>query len=414
MEHNRKLYARNYYPWLVVICCCGMLTASFGVPVYCAGIFYVPIAKTLGAKLGEVALLLTIMNITHGLLSPVVIKLCRKTDMRIMSGISMIGISLGFFVLSRVTAVWELYIGAFFIGVFCAFSGLAVVPVIIGNWFHKKNGLAIGITHCVSGLAGAVMAPALKRIIDVSGWRNAYVCVAVLSFIVLVPAVVFIRFRPEEKELLPYGYSGDPVSYDIAEKDGMHNQPASTFTIGKLLTVCLIAFLATFGPGFGVHMSGFTESIGIASSVREILYSVGLIGGTVSKLFTGVSCDRIGAGKTCIRIMALTVIGLCMCMVLPARLIPLFVLAALLIGIGTSMSGVGVVAITKHVFGPREFGRAFAWVSIAAAVGSSSSGIVGFMVDRFSSYIPAVILCAAFGVVAAVLIYVICREPATS
>lgn len=68
-----------------------------------------------------------------------------------------------------------------------------------------------------------------------------------------------------------------------------------------------------------------------------------------------------------------------------------------------------MAAITKQVFGNRDFAGAFSWVSIAAAVGSSSSGIVGFMVDRFHSYFPAIILCMVFGCISIVLISVICR-----
>ena len=399
----------KFYPWLVALCCCGMLTASFGLPVYCAGIFYVPVAGTLGAKLGEVALMLTIMNITHGLLSPVVIRLCRMTDMRIMAAAGMLGISLGFYGLSGADAVWQLYCWAVFIGLFCACCGLAVVPVILGNWFRTKSGMAIGIVHCVSGLAGAVMAPILKGIIETSGWRSAYICIAVISFLVLIPAVIFLRFKPAENGAVPAeNRSAEPSAESKTAHGGQLPNGKRNYSI-KLVLMCLIAFLATFGPGFGVHMSGFTESIGIASSVSALLYSTGLIGGTVSKLVTGISCDRIGAGKTGNLILALTIAGLGLCLILSKEMIPLFVLAALLIGIGTSMSGVGVAAITKQVFGSRDFAAAFSWVSIAAAVGSSSSGIVGFMVDRFHSYFPAIIMCMGFGGISIALISVICR-----
>lgn len=410
MDQGKNRRTERLFPWLIVLSCCGMLTASFGVPVYCAGIFYVPIAKTLGAKLGEVALMLTIMNITHGILSPVVIKMCRKIDMRIMAGASMLGISLGFWCLSRVTSIWQIYCCAVFIGIFCAFSGMAIVPVILGNWFHEKSGMAIGIAHCVSGLAGAVMAPILKGIIESSSWRNAYICIAIISFIILIPAVVFMRYEPAENRIISPASQRSAAGSVMGAENGQPSTDEKRRFIAKLLLMCLITILATFGPGFGVHMSGYTESIGIVSAVSALLYSLGLVGGTISKLITGVSCDKIGAGKTSSLILGITAIGLGMLIFTPARMIALFAIAALLIGIGASMSGVGVAAITKQVFGHKDFAKAFSWVSIAAAIGSSSSGIVGFMVDRFHSYIPAIVLCIVFSCISIVLISIICRK----
>ena len=60
-----------------VLCCCGLAMAGLSLASNCAGLFFMPVAQSLGVKLGEVSLYLTINNLVMGFAAAPAVKLCR-------------------------------------------------------------------------------------------------------------------------------------------------------------------------------------------------------------------------------------------------------------------------------------------------------------------------------------------------
>ena len=78
--------------------------------------------------------------------------------------------------------------------------------IILGNWFKKKTGMAVGISAAFSGLVGMIGSSFLGMAIPAFGWRVSYVAVGIVSTALVLPISLFIlRYKPEEMGLLPYG-----------------------------------------------------------------------------------------------------------------------------------------------------------------------------------------------------------------
>ena len=47
---------KNIKHWIVLICCCGLAGASIGISINTSGVFYEPVAKSLGILRGDMIL----------------------------------------------------------------------------------------------------------------------------------------------------------------------------------------------------------------------------------------------------------------------------------------------------------------------------------------------------------------------
>ncbi|MSQ09620.1 MAG: MFS transporter, partial [Dehalococcoidia bacterium] len=96
----------------------------------------------------------------------------------------------------------------------------ALVP----KWFVQRRGTAMAVATTGIGLAALLVAPPLAFLISVFGWRGAWVCVGVATFVLAALPAFLIRRQPEDVGLLPdngvnYGAKARPVerSYTVSE-----------------------------------------------------------------------------------------------------------------------------------------------------------------------------------------------------
>lgn len=112
---------------------------------------------------------------------------------------------------SFISSLWQLYV---FYGILMAtgVTHIGFIPnvLIISNWFFRHRALALGIANTGRGMGTLILIPLIQYAIQTVGWRNAYLLLGGLVFIVLFPLLtVFQRGRPLEKGLTR---PGDPVN----------------------------------------------------------------------------------------------------------------------------------------------------------------------------------------------------------
>ena len=91
------------------------------------------------------------------LMAPVATKTCRHFHMKYTLAAGITCLSGGFIAASFTTQIWQLFLSqGILVGMGC---GLIYVPTlpIVSQWFHKRRGLANGITSAGSGIGGLAM-----------------------------------------------------------------------------------------------------------------------------------------------------------------------------------------------------------------------------------------------------------------
>src|SRR5260370_26808184 len=80
-----------------------------------------------------------------------------------------------------------------------AFSTTVPCTYVITNWFDDHRGLALGIFVSASSFFGMPMIMLSNHIIMVSGWRHAYLILAIPVFLAIPVILPLIRSRPPQK-----------------------------------------------------------------------------------------------------------------------------------------------------------------------------------------------------------------------
>ena len=112
----------------------------------------------------------------------------------------------GLIALSQLHEIWQLYL-FFGTGRMIASGLLAlVVTVAVSNWFVEKRGRAMGISQLGSRIGIAFLPLLVQYIIMTFGWRTAWVVLGLIVFTIsALPALAFLKRRPEDFGLLPDG-----------------------------------------------------------------------------------------------------------------------------------------------------------------------------------------------------------------
>lgn len=404
-----------FYGWWVVLALLPACIVHSGAPFYVFGIFYKPFIAEFGWSRAEIALTMTISMLTMGFSSPIVGKLTDIFSPRkmIVAGAVVGGIC--FLLLSKVTALWQLYLLYFIIGWSYAACGAVPVSAIVAKWFIDKRGMAMGFAMAGISLGGFLIAPTGAFILDALGWRMTYLYLAATSFILVLPPMLFIvRNSPEEKGLTPLveNAAADtaestphiPSSVSATAEMGEWTLPEAikTTTFWK---VCLSIFCIYLGVGTVLqHQIMHLNDMGIAITAAAV--ALGLTGafGAAGKVVLGIICDRVAAKHAAVFCFALQAVGIGL--LLFASSMP--VIWVFVIVFGFAMGGQYALQplVTVYFFGLRNFATIYGIVYMASALGSASGPLAAaYVYDIAGTYRPSFAVCVGAAVVASLIIF---------
>ncbi len=379
----------------ILVITCGLAASSIGLCNNCAGVFYTSVSSDLDVLRGSFAFHATLSLLASAITSLYVPGLTEKYHYRsvLVLGVIMSVSSTFFMGFSR--NLLSFYILGTLRGIGVGLYGTCPVTILINQWFHEKNGMAIGMALSFSGLSGALFSPILSRIIHQWGWQRAYIFMSISILLLALPVFLLpFSMTPQEQGLKPYGYK---VSQMKKEDEETKNSRFSYFHI-SFLFLCLFAALHTSISGIAQHFSGYTLSIGLGETIGASLMSCSMLGNIVTKLLIGCISDRIGSIKACVSMMTINIFSLCL--LVSGNNPVLLMAAAFLFGSVYSVGAVGIPLLTRHFFGNRNYGKAFAVVGFFTSLGSASSlAAIGYLYDMTGTY------QYAFGI--AILIHVV-------
>ncbi len=388
---------------IILASLCGLIASGVGLITNVAGLFFNPIVAELGLLRGAVSMTVTINNLLFavgGLMSP---KFMTEKTLKpgLIIGTAVVAGSTA--LLSATSSIMVMYILNALRGFASGILGFVFVTMVINNWFHSNVGLATSIAMGFSGLAGAVFSPIVSSVIQSSGWRTAYLMNAALMVIMNLPAIFLIpSIDPSVKGLKPLG-----------EKAAVNTSEAKTETarpiiMSLLVIMCVYAACGAGSTSLTQHFTGIAEERGLAASVGATMLSACMLANTGGKVVLGALVDRIGAKKS-----LLTYAVLIMCAVLTMLFIPsgtAMYVAAFFFGLTYSMATVGVVSITKDLFGLANYSRTYPKINLCGTMFSAAfSSIIGFMYDAFGSYNVPLFIIMAMAVIDFVIIMYVYR-----
>lgn len=188
--------------------------------------------------------------------------------------IGSVGVTCGFLILSRLTTLTMVYIGAVLIGFCQAF--ILVPPVsVVNSWFPKKhNGLVMGMTMAGTGVGGIAMAQIMPRVVANVSWRTGYLVSAIMFCVMSLVANALCGGEAPD-------WDGDAVvkeesAADAKAKKKQAMDPKKLFSVAFFFMVigCMSKCLsAVFNQHYSAHLqeSFSTEQIALAMTVFNVV-----------------------------------------------------------------------------------------------------------------------------------------------
>ena len=390
----KKAPKKFFYGWIIVLCCTLLMAVGTGIFVNCVGIFVKPVCEDLGFERGTFTLYTTITSVLSMLAMLVFGELYRKKPRRIRLYIAIGGLTgcLVFFGYSLSSKLWHFYtLSAIYGCVATTLAGISVTTL-VNNWFVDKRGLATGLAFAGSGVSAAIMTPVLTTVVTDYGWRMGYRTMSLVSFIILIPAMLLIRLEPSDKGLLPYGVTPHPSEEDkrsipVIEQTGLTRAQAvktSSFYFQSIGIFCL----SLAGMGISNHAISYFTDIGYspltASTAMSLVMTI-MIG---AKILLGAVFDKIGSVRSAI------LTGLCM---IASTLSIRFAGAgafmpyvfSVCFGFGYSTLTVPYSYLIGQNFGTREFSSIYSLICTLGSLGGGiAATLTGMLYDRLGSYFP--------------------------
>ena len=392
-----KTKKKIHYAWWTLVALCLIVGLAKGALNTSSGLFIPGATEDLGILTGNLTLYFSIASIVTMIFLPIGGKILAKYDIRSVLVIAIIlqaGSYVGF---GFSNSVWGWYIFAVPLAVGGVFTTVIVGPVLVNQWFKKKNGMALGLIGASGGLLGAIAQPIIGYTIATAEhtWRTGYIGLGLAVIIIVVPTVLLIiRKSPQAIGLLPYGAQEAADVSDETTTTTDESEKGVTLAIARkssaFYSLFLFFLLITSIASFSIHIPSYIQSLGYDAIFAGNAMAGYMIGVLLGALALGYLVDKIGSRNTVYVAMVLAA-GSVLALLFIADSKLVIVLATALYGFTVSNSvGTLAPALTTSLFGSREYAQIYSTASLGLAIaGIIALPAYGYIYDFTKSYTPA-------------------------
>jgi MFS family permease len=389
---------RFFYGWYIV---------GVGILVHIAAtfsfsstlsIFLKPITEELGVSRGAFSLIRTFEIGMAALLVPLLGPLVDRYGGRWLLIVGVLMEGTGLVLSSLVQDFWQ------FVVVRCglviageALLGSLVINVTIAQWFVRKRGRAMAIANLGTGVAKLAIPLCAAWLFLLVGWRGTWAVLGIVApLLVVVPALIFIRRRPEDMGLTP---DGEPSETPLAQGTGpSFSKPRQSsgeevsWTRSEVLALPAFWLLVlTFGiasigiAGLNLHIFSFISDIGYSPLVGATVMSTIALTQLGTTLIWGMLADRFDIRKvSCVQFV---IQGVGLVLAVASVQLGLVYVGFFLYGIGLAGSFIIREVIWANFFGRASLGTVRG-VSLffSHLFAASGAPFFGFLFDATGSY----------------------------
>jgi sugar phosphate permease len=205
-----------HYAWIIA-------AVTFLVMLVTAGIrstpalLMVPLESEFGWTRAAISAAVAINIALFGLIGPFAASLMERWGLRrlVLCALALLACSVA--LTTRMTTQWQLILlWGVLTGSATGVTAMVLAAVVANRWFEERRGLVLGALAAANATGQLVFLPILARLVASSGWRSAALVVAGSAASVFVVVFLFMRDRPEDMGLKPYGWrapnDGEPES----------------------------------------------------------------------------------------------------------------------------------------------------------------------------------------------------------
>jgi MFS family permease len=283
----------------------------------------------------------------------------------------------GFALAANAQSIWLFGLAHGILGLIGSSSTFAPLMADTALWWQKRRGIAVAICACGNYIAGAIWPPLVQHGITTIGWRHTYLLLGLVCGI----GMFLLSLKMRAKAPIP--------KVSVATASTTSDDSARPFDLPPsraqllLCTAGVACCVAMAMPQ--VHIVAYCTDLGYGAARGAEMLSLMLTCGIVSRLVSGLICDRIGGIKTLL--LGSVLQGIALLAFLPFDgMVPLYVISATF---GLFQGGIvpSYAIIVREHFSPKEVGERVGSVIMATLLGMALGGwLSGWIFDMTGSY----------------------------
>jgi len=407
-----------HYAWVIAaITFLTMLTSSaaLGLP----GAMMQPLSREFGWDTEQISSALAVRFALFGLLGPFAAIFIERFGLRNIVCTALALIASGLVLATQMRQFWHLVaLWGILLGVGSGLTALVLGAVVSTRWFDTHRGLVIGLLTASSATGQLLFLPLAAWLIQQYGWRWAVLPVFASCAVVALLAFLFLRNRPQELALAPFGaappHAPAPahvrVALSLLTPFRTLRDVAGSRTFWILFGTFFICGLSTSGL-IQTHFISLCGDAGLgavpAASVLAMMGAFDLVG----TILSGWLSDRYDNRKLLFWYYGLRGLSLFW---LPHSTFTLYGLSlfAMFYGLDWIATVPPTVKLAGAAFGKEKAGMVFGWIFAAHQLGAAVAAFgAGRARTILMTYNPALYAAGAACIVAALMIMLI-RRPA--
>lgn len=194
-----------HYGWIVVGITFLTLLISAGIRST-PGVLMVPLENKFGWDRTITTFPLAINLALYGLCGPFAAALMEKYGIKKIMIYSLLLLMLGTGLSAWMQSPWQFtLLWGLIIGIGTGFTSSVLGAVVANRWFKKQRGLIIGILTASGATGQLVFLPLLAKLATDFTWKWTVWLTSISALFVLLVALLFMREKPSDLGILPYG-----------------------------------------------------------------------------------------------------------------------------------------------------------------------------------------------------------------
>lgn len=395
LQGGAIIQPRIFYGWFVVLVSFVTLVLVMGTR-FSFGVFYSNMLAEMGWSRAATAGIFSVSMLVYAGVALGVGAAFDWWGPRRMFPVAVLLLSLGFWLCSQMTELWEFYLYyGFLVGT--GFTAVGFIPhvALVARWFDRWRGLATSLALAGTGVGSFLLAPLSAWLIALYGWRQSYLVYAAIIPGALIPLILLVhRNRPADLGLHPDGASAPTPVRPLASRfaDASRAPYAAAFTTRSFWALSGVIFaIACNLMLLTVHQNQYLIDLGFSPAFAAWMLGLsGLLRSGGSVLWGTVS-DRMSREASFTIATLLGVIALlCLLSAQGAHHTWRVVVFVALMGLGYGGTSVIYSTAAANLFQGPHFGKILGLMEIGFGLGASlGSAMAGMIFDYFQTYVPA-------------------------